>query len=239
MPQYVDVKLRKDVSLSGKTFVTGFHGIGLVGYVTVRYLVTKLGAIKIGFILTESMPPIITMENGEIKPPLELYMYRNVVFMYAESPPTAKLHRFSRGISEWVVKSGFEKALLIGGLDSSYSTSTNPDDNLRIIKTPQYNGLKREVAALEDGLFVVGPLALLMLNFHIADFPALAVLPYASRDKVDLRASATAIQFVNQELGLDVNVDELILNAKRIEDEALKSAESRANLSSESLRYIM
>jgi uncharacterized protein len=239
MPQYIDVKLKSDVSLSGKTFVTGFHGIGLVGYVTVRYLVKKLEAKKIGFIVTESMPPIITMENGEIKPPLELYIYRHVVFMCAESPPTTRIHRFSRGISEWVIKSGFEKALLVGGLDSSYSTSANPEDNLRVIKTSQYNGLRKGASTLEDGLFVVGPLALLMLNFYIADFPALAVLPYASRDKVDLRASANAIQFINQELDLAVNVDELILNAKRIEDEALKSAESHANLSSESLRYIM
>jgi uncharacterized protein len=239
MARYVEVKIKNGVDLNGKTFITGFHGIGLVGYLTVKYLIKKLKAQKIGFVLTESMPPIITMENSEIKPPLELYMYRDLIFMYAESPPTARLHKFSYGISDWVIKSGFEKALLIGGLDSSYSMSLNVNDKLRVIRTSRYNNSKQEVTTLEDGLFVVGPLALLMLYFNVADFPAIAILPYASRDKVDLRAAASAIQFINLELELSVNVDELILNAERIEAEALKNAESQVNLSSESLKYIM
>lgn len=237
MPQYVEVKLKDGVNLNGKTFVTGFHGIGLVGYLTVRFLIKKLAAEKIGFVVSESMPPVITMENGEIRPPIELYMYDHLIFMYAESPPTTKLYRFARSVADWVVRSGFRKALLVGGLDSNYSSGDQ--DKLRIIHTKRYGQPKQQSAILEDGLFVVGPLALLMLNFHLADFPALAVLPYASRERVDLRAVATAIQFINMEEGLNVAVDDLILDAKRLEEEALKTAESQTNLSSESLRYIM
>lgn len=237
MPQYVEVKLKEGVDLNGKTFITGFHGIGLVGYLTVRFLVKKLDATKIGFVVSESMPPIISMENGEIKPPIELYMYDHLVFMYAESPPTTKLYRFARGITDWVIRAGFKKAILVGGLDSNYSTGDR--NGLRIIRTQNYGEPKQSSAQLEDGLFVVGPLALLMLNFHLYNFPALAILPYASRERVDLRAVATAIQFINNEEGINVGVDDLILDAKRLEEEALKSAESQANISSESLRYIM
>jgi uncharacterized protein len=237
----IEIKFTEETDMRGKTFIAGFHGIGFVGYIAIKHLIKQLQAKRIGFIITDSIPPIISMENEKIHLPFELYLYENLILLYAESLPASKeLHRFSIGVADWVVKANFDKSVLIGGLDSAYSDNkTDGDSPFRVVYTHSYQRVdKTNTPLLENGLFVVGPLALFMLQFEISDFPAIAVLPYASRDRVDPRAASIAINFINQELSLNVDVDQLISDAKKIETETLKHAQAQMNTLNESAQYI-
>jgi uncharacterized protein len=237
----LEIKLTEKTDLQGKTFVAGFHGIGFVGYITIKHLIKQLQAKRIGFIITDSMPPIVSMENERMRLPFELYLHNDIILLYTESlPSTKELHRFSIGIAEWVVKANFDKGVLIGGLDSAYLEERNSQNAaFRTVYTHSYRKTSdSNVPLLENGLFVVGPLALFMLQFEITDFPAIAVLPYASRDRVDPRAASVAINFINQELGLNVSVDELVSDAQKIEAETLRHAQAQMNTLNESTQYI-
>ncbi|MCL5788535.1 MAG: PAC2 family protein [Candidatus Marsarchaeota archaeon] len=205
----------------------------------VKHLIKSLDATKIGYLLTDSLPPVVTGHRGVIRLPFELYNHGDLVILLSESlPPTREMQKFVKGVTEWVANSGMRDAVLIGGLDHAYSAG-NIDDEARFIYTTSFNPEGFEgMKPLEDGLFVVGPLALFMTLFQARGFPAAAILPYALRDRADPRAAAHAIKFVNSYYGLNVEVQELIADAETLEMEINKRASIDERGYDESLGYI-
>ncbi|MEM3670518.1 MAG: PAC2 family protein [Thermoprotei archaeon] len=234
----IEVKITEDIDLRGKRFVTGFQGIGLVGYVSVRHIIKSLKPKKIGYIMSDSVPPVVSAEGGSVRLPFELYSKGELVLLSLESLPVSReMQKFCKGVTDWVIKVGLRDALLIGGLDASFATDGNGQD-YRILCTSAARPLITGLRTLEDGLFVVGPLALFMSMFEYNDFPAIAVLPYASRDRADPRAAAKAIEFINDIYGVDVNTEELIADAESIEEELRRHAAAETHGNDESLGYI-
>jgi len=56
-------------------------------------------------------------------------------------------------------------------------------------------------------------------EFEKRNFPALAILPYASANHADPKAAATAIRALSKAYGLKVDVRDLEYDAKDIEEE--------------------
>jgi predicted ATP-grasp superfamily ATP-dependent carboligase len=79
--------------------------------------------------------------------------------------------------------------------------------------------VKLKHPTLEPGLFVYGPLAIMLGEFEKRNFPAIAILPYASADHADPKAAATAIKAVSKAYGLKVDVKDLEYDAADIEEE--------------------
>jgi len=209
-----------------KIFVAGFHGVGYVGFLTVQHLVKILGAKRIGFVVMDRVPPFVrTRENG-IATPYELYTAGELVILLTNVPvPHESMKDFCEAVAKWVCNQGFKEAALVGGLDSK--TKKNDEKvGLRVAATRRFLEHKRlEEPLLEEEYYIVGPLAYLLMFFEICNFPALAVLPYASVEYPDPRAATVAIEFFNRYYGLNVNVDELVRKAQELE-EGLKQLES-------------
>ncbi len=227
--------LLKERKFAHRLFITGFHGIGFVGSLTVEYLVKKLKAKRIGYIITKRLPPYVSLENDTILLPFELYNANDIVFLRCNVPMSlGEMYYITRAVAEWVIKREFEEAILIGGLDNRLKTSE--EDKLRLAPTKAFLAkFKDKVRGklLEEGLYIVGPLALLLAFFEMKDFPALTILPYASVERVDPLAASIAIQYLNDVYGLRVDVSELeergleiekrILERKKRIEEMLKS----------------
>ena len=92
---------------------------------------------------------------------------------------------------------------------------------VRIVPTRSYpiKSKKMNHPTLETGLFVYGPLAVMLAEFEKKQFPAIAVLPYASANHADPKAAATAIKTIAKAYSLKVDVKDLEYDAKDIEEE--------------------
>ena len=120
----------------------------------------------------------------------------------------------------------FKDAFLIGGLDKRLKDAS---EDYRLVPTSQYlespRGIpkeKLEQNLLQEGLFVTGPLAVMIGMLDLQRFPALAVLAYATRERPDPAGSANAVKCINEILSLDIEVESLIENARKIEEEIKK-----------------
>lgn len=229
----VHVVVKKKLPDDG-IFVTGFRGIGIVGYITVKHIVSTLNPKLVGIIETDDLPPFVWMEGQRLITPYQLYAHGNLVLLVAEGlPPPRRQYVFLRQIADWVVENRFKEALLIGGLDSRLQRS--PEDKVRVAPTSTYikqrSSLK--LPLLERGLMITGPVALMLSRFEIRDFPALALLPYASAAHPDPMAAATAIECLNEMYGLNLDFSELIKDAKKIEEQIREELKRRT----ERLRY--
>lgn len=213
----VDFIINGNRNFKDNTLITGFHGIGTTGFIGIKYITSQLQAEKIGTIISDFLPPFITTKDGKISLPFELYQKDKNVMLIPQFQPYRHEHRtFAEKIVEWTMKSNFKNAILIGGLDARLKK--NEDDKIRFVATtPFLENTKHNIPLLEDGLFVTGPLALILAYYEINNFPAIALLPYAESSRADPSAAAVAVNKVNEITNLNIDTTKLIQDAELIE----------------------
>lgn len=213
--------------LEGCHFLTGFHGVGLTGYITVNHLVKSLHARPIGYMETHQQPALISLVGERISFPFELFRHDDIVILFPRlQPKRSEVREFTREVVNWVVKNKLKEAILIGGLDNRFKQES---EIMRCLPTKAMLSKAKasKIPLLEESLFVTGPLALMLAYFEMESFPAIAFLPYSERGRPDPRAAALAIKQINSLFRLNVDVFDLDNDAKRIEDEVTKIMESQ------------
>ena len=222
------------MDLSGCTLITGFYGIGKIGFIVVNHMINKLGARRIGYIITEVIPPFISVKNNSIVLPFEIYRAGDIVFIAAFFEPYKNEHRsFARAVLSWTIQEKFSKIILIGGLDSRL----RQDENVfaKAVFTQSYRdlGFETNLSELDEGLYVTGPLALLLMFAEVYKFPAVAVLSYAERSRPDPIGASHAVSIINDLLKTNCGVEELIKEAENIEKEISEMMEATENPATE------
>ena len=215
-------------NLRNCTLITGFHGVGETGYISVSYLVHTLKAERIGFVDVAHPPPFIATSDDGLVTPFEVYKAGKIILVKLEfSPHRSEEAEFAKTLAKWAMNSKFRDAVLIGGLDGTLQSGP---DGVRIVPTRTYplKSRKMKHPSLEEGLFVYGPLAVMLGEFEKRSFPAVAILPYASADHADPKAAATAIKSISKAYGLKVDVKDLEHDAKDIEEEIDKRLQQTA-----------
>lgn len=210
-----------DVKLKGKILVSGFHSaLGEAGYIVLRHLAAQEAARPIGCIMSPLVPPHVFIGSERLLMPIELYEYsdRFILLFTRLQPHRAEWAPFTETIAKWCVDMELKEALLLGGLDMQFAEA---DDLYRSAFTSAYRETaeKFELPVLEDGRGIYGPLALLLANYQIRNFPAVAILPYAERGRPDPRAASVAIEVFNKLYDLDIKTEELMADAEAIEKE--------------------
>jgi uncharacterized protein len=203
----------------GSTFICGFHGLGEVGFLSTAHLTRTLEAKRVGFIKSDMLPLFVSMENKRLVLPFELYSYakKKLIFLVPRfQPHQSDQWNFVDRLAEWLTKCKFSETILLGGLDASFKED---EANMRCVPTSKYEPLieKWDVPLLEEGLFVAGPLALLLAELEMRDAPAIGLLSYAIRGRPDPRAAAAMLEKLNQVYGLKANVEQLLEESKEIE----------------------
>ncbi|MEM3832813.1 MAG: PAC2 family protein [Thermoprotei archaeon] len=212
-----------------KIFLTGFHGIGAVGYLTTRYIADQPDSKHIGYILLDRLPLVVKMGDSRIQLPFELYKRKNFIIMVTESPPEPReMHLLTRGIAEWVIAQGFEEAVLIGGLSDKYRSD---DEQYRVAYTSAYASARKIFGKLIDPrLTIFGPLASLLSYFELNEFPAITILPYARQFEPDTRATMVALNVLNEHYDAKINVESIRKEVEEIEariEASMKESEQK------------
>jgi uncharacterized protein len=214
--------------------VTGFHGIGYAGYWTVKYLIQKLNAERVAFVDSETVSPVTTVNQSRLVTPYEFFKKDGILLFKVEVPPYRGTETdFFRSLCEWIIKSGIKEVALIGGLDSSLRTDSS---SFRLVTTSAFKptGELAKAPRLEDEHIIVGPVAIMLNYFESRDFPAYAVLSYASTDRVDPRAAVASIEVLSKTYGFDVDVSPLVKGAEVLESEIAKQ-ETKVRKTGESI----
>jgi len=212
------ILFKKDINFKGKIFVTGFHGVGYVGFLTVQHLTKALKARRIGHVITNNHPPLVSVSQRRLVLPYELFQVDNFVLLTLNVPLNQEdAQEFCFKLGKWIIKKKFKEAILFGGLDSSVKRDYDSSE-LRVVATSEFLRLNKvSEPILEEGLYVVGPLAYLLMVFESLNFPAITVLPYATVSYPDPRAAAKAISYFEKRYGVKVDVKELIQQAEEVE----------------------
>ena len=207
----------------------GWHGIGECGFISMSHLVDKLDAERIGFIITDNIPQFITIKNDKITFPFEIYRKDNIVLILPIFEPIKSEHLvFTKTVVQWSIDQKFKQAVLIGGLDRRLQD----ESDIKAIYTKSFRENRKdvEIPVLDEGLYVTGPLAYMLMFYELNDFEAIALLPYAERSRPDPVAASIAIKEINKILDINIKVQDLLDEAEKIEKEIeslLQASKSR------------
>ncbi|NWF94953.1 MAG: proteasome assembly chaperone family protein [Candidatus Thorarchaeota archaeon] len=212
----------------GSAFFCGFHGLGEVGFLSTAHLTRALNAERVGFIKSDMLPLFVSMENGRLALPFEIYSHEKMVFLVPRfQPHQSEQWQFIDQLAKWIVEQDFSEVVLLGGLDASFKED---EEDMRCVPTTAYLPLmqKWSIPLLEEGLFVAGPLALLLAELEMRDYPAIGLLTYATRGRPDPGSAAKMLEKINEIYDINANVDQLLEESKEIErlEKMRKSIES-------------
>ncbi|MCY0882811.1 proteasome assembly chaperone family protein [Acidianus infernus] len=211
--------------LKGSTFITGFRTIGETGYLASRYIVLKRKLQRIGFITTKYLRDVTFLDEYGIATPFDLFYDKElhtIVLLNHLLPFQREWNSFAKDTIMWLKKLEVKNIILIGGLDKRYKESS---EELRWLKTSK-STINLPYPELEKQLIMVGPLALFTIYSEIEDLPAIVLLPYADRERIDPAAAAIAVDAINKILGTNIDVTELYEDAKKLEEELQKQLEN-------------
>jgi len=188
--------------LRGSILVTGFRGFGMVGYMASKHLALALGAAKVGFILSEAMPPFIAIEEDGVGYPFDIYYSketRTTILVNRAVPEREVADEFARVVAEWARNVGFKYVVLLGGLSREFKPP-GEEHGYRWLHNAFYEGPALEAPKLEYGLGVMGPLALLYIYLDYYEVPTIMILPYSIVEGVDYDAVLLGVKIVSTKL---------------------------------------
>ena len=182
MASKMEFIIKEPIDFSNSTLITGFQGIGAVGYIAVKHLVSELKPKKIGYIISKYMADTVFFENNKVLLPYEIYFYSDgkqkiVLVLNNAQPVMNERVEYASKLILWAKKNKISKGIFIGGLDKSTREESEKDS----FKCVPSSSFKEKIPGpiLSKELMIIGPLALLVAFSEIYDFPSLTILPYA------------------------------------------------------------
>ncbi len=224
----------RDESLKGAMMIVGFPTHGLVGSVAVSYLVHSLDMASIGYMIGDSFPPTVIMEEGVVNAPIRIYASRTVcgpdrnceqlVAAISDIQPSAEmLNSLSRALLDWAETKGVQLVVAVEGqpVDEEIRGDARVVAMANRAAVPLLGKYRFDPA---NGV-VTGFAGGLLLGAIGRPTPVLCLIAQAHKDYPDARAAAKVIESINPLVPM------LVLDTKPLREKARQiEAEVRKNL---------
>lgn len=212
------------IEVESPIILTSFPGIGLVGTIATGHFIVELGLEPIGVVESKLLPPIATLNEGIIQPPIRIYQCtdRNFVLVHSDVPIHPGIaYEVSSAIIDWATTINAKRIVSLAGL-------TTFEDKKRVFGAATskevLDEIREHVEVFRTG--TISGIAGSLLNECFArKFPAFALLGETGGFNPDPRAAAEVINTLNRIYSWDISVEKLIKEAEFIEAQMQKLAE--------------
>ncbi len=220
-----DVRIVVDkVDVKNPLLFTSFPGIGLVGTIASAHFISELDLEQIGIIESKALPPIASLMEGVILPPIRIYQSLEFEFVLIHSDvpilPYAT-YDTSQKIVDWAREINARRIFSLAGVATL-------EDKRRVFGAATSKELLDEIKDYVE-IFRSGTISGIVgciLNECVArKFPGFVLLGETLGFNPDPKAAAELINVLNRMFGWNVNIDKLIKEAEMIEAQMQKLAE--------------
>ena len=218
------VEFDKKNDFSGYTLIEGFPGMGLVGPIAAKHLIDKLGFEDVGYIDSNAFNPIIRIHKALPVRPARIYADRkNKVLVLIAEQVIAKNHTyfFAKKTAEWITKKGIKELISLSGIHSAAGTPSKEiiygiaanEESKPLLK-------KYGLTEIDEGI-TTGITALILLELKNSKINAISILGNVEMT-TDYKASAEVLKKLNEILGLNLDVDPLLNEARELEKQLVQ-----------------
>ncbi|MFA4907643.1 MAG: PAC2 family protein [archaeon] len=210
-------------SLTGYTLIEGFPGMGLVGTIAAKYIVERLEFREYGYIDSSVFIPIIRIHEGIPVYPSRIYINEGLkllVLISEQIIPRQYTDDFAQCVVQWAKEKKISRMISLAGINSQSAKEKNEvygiAANAESLKELQKHGIE----IIKDGI-TTGITALILLELKKSGINAVSIMGNASF-QADYKAAAAIIEKLNDLLGLKINVEPLLKEARETEKVLLK-----------------
>lgn len=219
--KFVEYK-KKD--LSNYTLIEGFPGMGLVGTIAAKYLIEKLKLEQYGYIDSNIFMPIIRIHKGIPVNPSRIYIDEErklLVLLSEQIIPRKYTSHLAQAVVDWIKEKKIKEVISLSGIhsdagngqkDAVYGIASNSDD-IKLLK-------KHELEIIEDGI-TTGITALMLLQLGNEKIQAFSIMGNV-KIAADYEAAAAIIKKLNEMLGISVEIEPLMKEAKKTQEELVE-----------------
>lgn len=223
--------VKKEMDLKNPLVIGGFPGVGLVGSIAAYHIIKNLDLEFLGYFDSSDIPPIMTVEDGIIYPPIRVYGNENLVVIYSDIIISPDLvYPLTEKIIEYIVGLDPKMVVTLEGLASmkpkGIYTVSYSGEVLELMK-------KEEIPILELGM-MGGIAGTLIIKSEDKNIPSTCLMAETVGLRPDPRGASNIIEALNKLYNLNVNTEELIKEAEKIEEKLKQLAKEHMKLMSKS-----
>ncbi len=218
----ISIKLLKKSNLNGYTFLEGFPGAGLVGPMSISYMINKLKMKYIGYIEGDNFPPLVSIHNSMPMPLIRIYVSdeQKIATAFAEfAIPIELVKELSNVLFGFIKDSGISRIYSIGGIPQSQQAALGEQQkpfgvasNVALAKDMAKANVQQIVEGVSTG---VG--AMLLIRSTLDGFDDINLMVQVQQNVVDPIYAITAIDTLRKMMGLKIDTADLDKEAKIIE----------------------
>ena len=204
----------KKTVLKTPIIFAGFVGAGLVGPLSVGYMIEKLKMKEIAYLRSRHLPPSTVFMQGRLRHPFRLYSNNDgtICAVICEITLPFGLHDIVNTILDWAEKNGSHEIVILDGVASKTHDGkafcAAEEDLCRVMESNDINMIPQG--------FITGVAGGLLNESLMRPIQGLTLLVKANDKGADPLAAATLIDAVNRAYGLNINTSDLRKKKKRI-----------------------
>ena len=204
----------KKTVLKSPIIFAGFVGAGLVGPLSVGYMIEKLKMKEIAYLRSRHLPPSTVFMQGRLRHPFRLYSNNDgtICAVICEITLPFGLHDIVNTILDWAEKNGSHEIVILDGVASKTHDGkafcAAEEDLCRVMES-------NDIDMIPQG-FITGVAGGLLNECLMRPIQGITLLVKANDKGADPLAAATLLDAVNRAYGLNINTSDLRKKKKRI-----------------------
>ena len=187
----------KKMRLNSPIVFAGFVGAGLVGPLSVGYMIDKLGMQEIGYLRSKHLPPSTVFMQGRLRHPFRLYSNKEGTVCAIICEITLRvdgLYDIVSTILDWAEKNGSHEIVILDGVASASHDNkafcAAEEDLCRVMED-------NDISMIPQG-FITGVAGGLLNECLMREIQGVTLLVKANDKGPDPLASATLVEAVNR-----------------------------------------
>ena len=205
----------KKTVLKSPIIFAGFVGAGLVGPISVGYVIDKLKMEEIGYLRSRHLPPSCVFMQGRLRHPFRFYANNDgtICAIICEITLPSGLHDIVNTILDWAEKKGSHEIVILDGV-----ASTSHDDKAFCAAEEDLCRVMEDsdIKMIPQG-FITGVAGGLLNECLVRKIQGVTLLVKANDKGPDPLAAATLVKAVNRAYDMNIDTTELRKEKKRID----------------------
>ena len=205
----------KKTILKSPIIFAGFVGAGLVGPLSVGYIIDKLKMEEIGYLRSRHLPPSTVFIQGRLRHPFRLYSNNDgtICAIICEITLPFGLHDIVSTILNWAEKNGSHEIVILDGVAAATHDNkafcAAEEDLCRVMEN-------NDIKMIPQG-FITGVAGGLLNECLVRKIQGVTLLVKANDSGPDPLAAATLVEAVNRAYDMNIDTTELRKEKKRID----------------------
>jgi len=197
----------KKTVLKSPIIFAGFVGAGLVGPLSVGYMIEKLKMKEIAYLRSRHLPPSTVFMQGRLRHPFRLYSNNDgtICAVICEITLPFGLHDIVNTILDWAEKNGSHEIVILDGVASTSHDGkafcAAEEDLCRVMEDS-------DIKMIPQG-FITGVAGGLLNECLVRKIQGVTLLVKANDKGADPLAAATLVEAINRAYGMNIDTSDL------------------------------